>query len=152
MTADRPGDPVPLPTPGTRALRWALGAAAASIGLLQLAVGLQVDRVGPLVGGAVLLVLGAALVLGGRGVTVVDPDGIHAPDRLRDRELPWSAIAALRTRSAPGGRVQLVAERAGRPRRAAVRVAVLRPEDAERLLPAVGTHATAHDVPLHDDA
>lgn len=150
MAAQPPDDPVQLPTPEGRALRWAAGAVVVLVGLMQVAVGIQVGRVGPVVAGAVLLVLGGVLVLGAGRATVVGRGGIHAPNRLRDRQLPWSAIAALRASPAANGRIQLLVERTGRSPEAAVRVAALRPADAERFLPAIRAHAAAHDVPFHD--
>jgi hypothetical protein len=143
-------EPVRLPAPGGRWLRWTVGAIVGLVGLMQIAVGVQVGRPGPVVGGVVLLGLAAALTVGaGRG-TVVGRGGIHAPHRLRERQLPWSTIAALRTVPAANGRVQLLVEREGRPPEAAVRVAVLRPADAERLLPAVRAVAAANEVTFHD--
>lgn len=151
MSADDPGEPVELPTPGGRALRWGVGAVVILVGLMQVAVGLQVGRVGPAIAGGVLLALGAVVLLGAARGTVVGHGGIHAPSRLRDRQLPWSTIAALHTVRATNGRIQLLVEREGRPVEAAVRVAALRPADAERLLPAIRAHAAAHDVPLRGD-
>jgi hypothetical protein len=148
VTPDGPPEPVQLPPPAGRVLRWSAATVVALVGLMQVAVGVQVGRAGPLVGGAVLVVLGGIVAIGaGRG-TVVGRGGIHAPNRLRDRQLPWSTIAALRARPTVDGRVHLLVEREGRPPEAAVRIAVLRQADARRLLPAIAAHAAVHDVPF----
>ncbi|WP_052664435.1 hypothetical protein [Nitriliruptor alkaliphilus] len=148
MTPDAPPEPVRLPPPAGRALRWSVAAIVVLVGVMQIAVGAQVGRAGPAIGGTILVVLGAIVATGaGRG-TVIGRGGIHAPNRLRDRQLPWSTVAALRARPVAKGRVQLLVEREGHPPEAAVRIAVLRPADAERLLPAIAAHAAAHDVPF----
>jgi hypothetical protein len=148
---DTPDGPVELPAPAQRALRLVLGVVAVLVALLQVAVGIQVGRLGPLLGGGLLLVLGALLILGGVRAPVVGRGGIHTPNRLRERELPWSTVAALRARPGPGGRVQVLVERAGQPATAALRLASLTRDQADRLLPAIAAHAAAHEVPLHDE-
>lgn len=152
MTSEAPPEPVRLPPPAGRGLRWSASAIVILVGLMQVAVGVQVGRAGPAVGGAILLVLGGIVATGaGRG-TVVGRGGIHAPNRLRHRQLPWSTIAALRARPTTNGRIQLLVEREGYPPEAVVRIAVLRPADAQRLLPAISAHAAAHEVPFDGPA
>jgi hypothetical protein len=120
------------------------------VGLMQVGVGLQIDRPGPVVGGVLLLGVATALAVGRGKRTVVGHGGIHAPRRLRQREMPWSTITALQVRAQAGGRVQVSVVREGHPPEAAVPVATLRPADAEELLPAVRALAATHDVPVHD--
>jgi hypothetical protein len=120
------------------------------VGLMQVGVGLQVDRVGPIVGGVLLLVVAVALAVGRGKRTVVGHGGIHAPRRMRQRELPWSTIEALQIRPHAGGRVQVLVVREGHPPEAALPVATLRAADADEHLPAVRALAEAHGVPVHE--
>lgn len=122
----------------------------ALMGLLQLGVGLQVGRPGPVAGGLVLLGVAAVLTFGRGRRTTVGRGGIHAPRRVRQRELPWSAIAALQARSIGGGRVRLLVQQVGHPTEAVVPLATLRAADAERLLPPIRALAAANDVPVRD--
>lgn len=141
---------VQLPSAWGRPARLLAAATLVLVGLMQVGVGLQVERVGPVVGGVLLLGVAAVLALGRGKRTVVGPGGIHAPRRLRQRELPWSTIAALQLRTGAGGRVQLLVLQEGHPAEAAVPVATLRPADADEHLPGVRAHAATHDVPVHE--
>jgi hypothetical protein len=145
-----PDGPVELPPTWGRPARLIGAAAVTLVALLQFGVGLQVGRPGPVVGGVVLLGVAAVLAVGRGKRTTVGRGGIHAPRRVRQRELPWSSIASLQARTIGGGRVRLLVQQTGHPLEAAVPVATLGSADAERLLPRVRALAEANDVPVHD--
>jgi hypothetical protein len=143
-------DPVELPPPGGRLARSVAGGLLVLGGLVQLAAGIQIGRPATVVAGLVVAALGAGLALrGGRGTTV-GADGVHDPTRLRNRSLPWSTLGTLLVLPAAAGRVRVLVERRDDPSSIPLRIASLKPADADELLPRIVAPAEANDVQVID--
>lgn len=151
MVTSDAGGPVRLPPSGGRGGRLLLATVVGLLGLLQVAIGVQVGRATTMVAGLVILGLAVSVGLGANRGASLGAGGLDIPGWPRGGEVPWSQVQRLVVRSAPFGRVQLRYTHTDHPAATSRPLGTLPRREAEGVLSRVRTLADGRDVPIHDE-
>lgn len=138
-----------LPPPGGRVGRLVLAVGLLLVGLLQVSVGIQADRTGTTVGGAVILVVAVSLARRrDRGVSI-GSGGVSIPGWPRGADVPWSQVGRFIVQRLPLGVTRLRVVRDDQPDGAPPRtLATLTGRQAADVVPRVVALASEHRTPV----